>query len=73
LPSPALAGRLERRSLRRPAQEAAYARRALEAAGADPVVLANAALVLKDCDDIGTMMALVDRAPALNPSFARGW
>lgn len=54
-------------------KSAAYARRALETAGADPVVLANAALVLKDYGDIGTMMTLVDRALVLNPSFARGW
>ena len=40
----------------------------------DPAVLANAALVLGDYgEDIGAMMALIDRALALNPSFARGW
>jgi tetratricopeptide (TPR) repeat protein len=43
-------------------------------AGDDPGTLANAALVLSYFgEDIGTMMALVDRALALNPSFARGW
>jgi adenylate cyclase len=51
-----------------------YARRALEVAGDDPGILVNAALSLA-CfgEDIGTMMALVDRALTLNPSFARGW
>jgi adenylate cyclase len=50
------------------------ARRGLQVAGEDPGVLANAALVLACFDeDIGTMMALVDRALVLNPSFARGW
>jgi adenylate cyclase len=50
------------------------ARRALEAAGDDPGVLANAAYALAYFgQDIGVMMALVDRALALNPSFARGW
>jgi tetratricopeptide (TPR) repeat protein len=51
-----------------------YARRALQVAGDDPRVLANAAFALAYYgDDIGTMMTLVDRALALNPSFARGW
>ena len=51
-----------------------FARRALEVAGDDPNVLANAALALAYFgEDIGTMIALVDRALALNPSFARGW
>jgi adenylate cyclase len=51
-----------------------FARRALEVAGDDPGVLANAALVLAYFgEDIGAMMALVDRALALNPNFARGW
>jgi adenylate cyclase len=50
------------------------ARRALEVAGDDPGILADAALALAYFgEDIGTMMALVDRALALNPSFARGW
>ena len=50
------------------------ARRALEVAGDDPGILANAALALAYFgEDIGAMMALVDRALALNPSFARGW
>ena len=51
-----------------------FARRALEVAGDDPAVLANAAHALAYFgEDIGAMMALVDRALALNPSFARGW
>jgi adenylate cyclase len=51
-----------------------FARRALEVAGDDPAVLANAALALAYFgEDIGAMMALVDRALALNPNFARGW
>ena len=51
-----------------------FARRALERAGDDPGVLANAAVALAYFgEDIGTMMALVDRALALNPNFARGW
>ena len=40
----------------------------------DPGILANAALVLAYFgEDIGAMIGLVDRALALNPSFARGW
>jgi TolB-like protein len=55
-------------------KSADFARRALEVAGDDPGVLANTALVLAYLgEDIGAMMALVDRALALNPSFARGW
>ena len=51
-----------------------FARRALEVAGDDPGILANAASALAHFgEDIGAMMALVDRALALNPSFARGW
>jgi adenylate cyclase len=53
---------------------AAFARRALAVAGDDPVILANAAYALADIgEDLGAMMALIDRALALNPSFARGW
>jgi adenylate cyclase len=52
----------------------AFARRALEGASNDPGVLVNAAAALAFFgEDIGTMMALVDRVLALNPSFARGW
>jgi len=51
-----------------------FAQRALEVAGDDSDILANAALALAYLgEDIGAMMALVDRALALNPSFARGW
>jgi adenylate cyclase len=51
-----------------------FARRALEVAGDDPRVLAEAAYALAFFgEDIGAMMALVDRALALNPNFARGW
>ena len=51
-----------------------FARRALEVAGDDPGVLAHSAQVLSYFgEDIDAMMALVDRALALNPNFARGW
>jgi adenylate cyclase len=50
------------------------ARQALQVGGDDPLILANAALVLDMFDEgSGTMIGLVDRALALNPSFARGW
>jgi adenylate cyclase len=50
------------------------ARQALQAAQNDPGVLANAAFVLALFgEDVGAMMGLVDRALALNPSYARGW
>ena len=50
------------------------ARRALRAGGDDPSTIVNAAGALAFFgDDIGAMMGLVDRALALNPSFARGW
>jgi adenylate cyclase len=49
-------------------------RRALEAGENDPRVLVNAARVSAYFgEDIGAMSGLVDRALALNPSFARGW
>ena len=51
-----------------------FARRALEVASDDPGTLANAAVALAAFgEDICAMMALVDRALALNPNFARGW
>jgi adenylate cyclase len=51
-----------------------FARRALEIAGDDPGVLANAAFALAYLgEDIGAILALVDRGLALNPNFARGW
>jgi adenylate cyclase len=50
------------------------ARRALEVASNDPGVLANAAIALAYFGgDIGAVVALVDRALAFNPNFARGW
>jgi len=50
-----------------------FARRALEVAGDDPSILANAAFALAFFgEDIGAA-AFVDRALALNPNYARGW
>ncbi len=50
------------------------ARQALQVGENDPGILANAAVVLAHFgEDIGAMVGLVDRALALNPSFARGW
>jgi TolB-like protein/class 3 adenylate cyclase len=50
------------------------ARDALQVAEDDPGTLANAAFVLANFgEDVGAMMALVDRALTLNPSFSRGW
>jgi adenylate cyclase len=50
------------------------ARQALQVAGDDPGILANSAFVLANFgEEIGSMMALVDRALALTPSFSRGW
>src|SRR5437899_746990 len=50
------------------------ARQALLAGENDPGILANASYVLAHFgEDIGAMIGLVDRALALNPSFARGW
>jgi predicted TPR repeat methyltransferase len=46
----------------------------LEVAGEDASILANSALALAYFgEDIGAMIALVDRALALNPNSARGW
>jgi adenylate cyclase len=51
-----------------------FARRALVVAGDDPGILANAAHALAYLgEDIGAMIALVDRALVLNPNYARGW
>jgi adenylate cyclase len=48
--------------------------RALKVAGDDPHILTNTALALAYFNEnIGATTALVDRALALNPSFARGW
>jgi TolB-like protein len=50
------------------------ARRALRCAPDDPDVLANAAVVLGSLEeDIDLAISSIDRALALNPSFARGW
>jgi adenylate cyclase len=50
------------------------ARRALRATADDPGTVVNAAIALAFFgEDIGAMIALVDRALSLNPSFARGW
>ena len=50
------------------------ARQALQVGQNDPGVLADAAHVLaRFGEDIGAMIGLVDRALALNPSFAHGW
>jgi len=50
------------------------ARQALEVGENDPDILASAAFVLGQFgEEIGAMIGLVDRALALNPSFARGW
>jgi adenylate cyclase len=51
-----------------------YARRAVELAGDDPRILANAAIALAYFgEDIDAMMGLVGRSLAFNPCFARGW
>jgi len=48
--------------------------RGVEVAGGDPGVLSNAAMALAVFgEDIDAMMLVVDRALALNPSYARGW
>jgi TolB-like protein len=50
------------------------ARRSLQVGSEDPGTLANAALVLAYFgEDIDAMLALIDRALMLTPSFARGW
>jgi TolB-like protein len=50
------------------------AREALLVGENDPGVLANAAFVLGYFgEDVSAMIGLIDRALALNPSFARGW
>jgi TolB-like protein/class 3 adenylate cyclase len=59
---------------RRKAKAIDLARQALQAVQNDPGVLTNAAYVLALYgEDIGAMIGLVDRALALNPSYARGW
>jgi TolB-like protein/class 3 adenylate cyclase len=50
------------------------ARQALQATDNDPSILANSALALAYIgEDIAATIGLVDRALALNPSYARGW
>jgi hypothetical protein len=50
------------------------ARQALQVGQNDPGILVNAGFVLAYFgEDIGAMIGLVDRALALNPSFAQGW
>jgi TolB-like protein/class 3 adenylate cyclase len=50
------------------------ARQALEVGENDPGILATSALVLALFgEDIGAMIGLIDRALALNPSYALGW
>jgi adenylate cyclase len=50
------------------------AQRALQTAANDPAVIANAAFALAAVgQDIEAMIALVDRALDLNPSYGRGW
>ena len=50
------------------------ARQALRTGSDDPGVLGRAAVVLgRFGEDIDTALALIDRALALNPSFAYGW
>jgi TolB-like protein/class 3 adenylate cyclase len=62
----------EHEEVRRRAIE--QAREALSVGKNDPGVLANAAFVLaRFGENISAMIALMDRALALNPSFARGW
>jgi hypothetical protein len=40
----------------------------------DPIVIADAAYALAELgEDIGAMIALIDRSLALNPSYACGW
>src|SRR5260370_32174663 len=51
-----------------------FGRRALEAAGHEPAVLADAAYALACfAEDLDAMIALVDRALTFNPRLARGW
>jgi adenylate cyclase len=55
-------------------QAIAAARRALDVCEGDAGVLVNVAFVLAYFgEDIDAMLALVDRAVASNPSYARGW
>lgn len=56
------------------AEGVGFARQALQTAAYDPATIANAVFALAYFgEDIGAMMALIDKALALNPNFARGW
>ena len=62
----------EAETVRRKAND--LVRQALQAGENDPGILVNAAFVLARFDeDIDAATGLVDRALALNPSYARGW
>ncbi|HEV2188850.1 MAG TPA: tetratricopeptide repeat protein [Stellaceae bacterium] len=51
-----------------------FARRALSAAGDDPLVLARSAYVLGNLgEDIDAAIALIERSLAINPTSALGW
>jgi TolB-like protein len=51
-----------------------HARRAIAVAPEDPTTIAHAAMALALLgEDLETMIGLLDKALALNPSFARGW
>jgi adenylate cyclase len=51
-----------------------FGRRAVEVAGDDPGVLADAAMALAVLgEDLDAMIAVADRALTFNPSYARGW
>jgi adenylate cyclase len=57
-----------------PGKASDLARHALEVGETDPQVLAHAAFVLAYFgENTGAMIGLVDRALALNPSYALGW
>ena len=57
-----------------PSEGHRFRQASMEVTGDDPGILANAAQTLAFFgEDIGSTMALVDRALVLNPSFARGW
>ena len=62
------------RNRRHPAARPAILLGKLFRGGERPGILANSAFVLAGLgEDIATMIGLIDRALALNPSFARGW
>jgi len=66
--------RSERRSGGGPSEGHRFRPASLGSGGDDPGVLVSAAHALAYFgEDIGAMIALVDRGLALNPNFARGW